>query len=210
MGLNSIPTYSDRKAVYISESGLFISLGEFSKTPSDGTCLREPPGGVCDVGCCFWPHSRFFISLLFDVIRHPSVDYRQGFYTPFYTFSPAHRRAIRDTFILTFLGFSFLPRVLRFWVSVFYPRAFFYPTLLRLWLRWGQEHPIQDPPLCLPSQSCPFRLTHGLELQDHWFIICASEPRSIESKLNYWICIASSKSYEKTIKTLWTRLDYCL
>ena len=125
MGLNSIPTYSDRKAVYISESGLFISLGEFSKTPSDGTCLREPPGGVCDVGCCFWPHSRFFISLLFDVTRHPSVDYRQGFYTPFYTFSPAHRRAIRDTFILTFLGFSFLPRVLRFWVSIFYPRAFF-------------------------------------------------------------------------------------
>ena len=53
VGLNSIPTYSDRKAVYISESGLFISLGEFSKTPSDGTCLREPPGGVCDVGCCF-------------------------------------------------------------------------------------------------------------------------------------------------------------
>ena len=32
-----------------------------------------------------------------------------------------------------------------------------------LWLRYGQKHHIQDPPLCLPSQSCPFRLTHGLE-----------------------------------------------
>ena len=33
-----------------------------------------------------------------------------------------------------------------------------------LWLRCGiwQKHPIQDAPLCLPSQSCPFRLTHGL------------------------------------------------
>ena len=31
-----------------------------------------------------------------------------------------------------------------------------------LW--WGQEYPIQDPPLCMPSQSCPFRLAHGLKL----------------------------------------------
>ena len=81
----------------------------------------------------------------------------------------------------------------------------FYPTLLRLWLRWGQEHPIQDPPLFLPAQSCPFQMTGGLELlmfelQDHWFINCASEPRSIELKLNYWISFACSKSYVKTIK----------
>ena len=40
-------------------------------------------------------HSHF----LFDIIPHPSVDYRRGFYTPFYTFSPAHHRVIRDTFI---------------------------------------------------------------------------------------------------------------
>ena len=138
-----------------------------------------------------------------------------GFLHPFLYFQPSHRRVIRDTFILTFLGFSFLPRVLRFWVSVFYQRAFFYPTLLRLWLRWGQEHPIQDPPLCLPSQNCPFRRMHGFELfmfelQDHWFINCASESRNIEPKLNYWMCFACSKSYEKTIKTLLTRLDVLL
>ena len=48
-----------------------------------------------------------------------------GFLHPFLYFQPSHRRVIRDTFILTFLGFSFLPRVLRFWVSIFYPRAFF-------------------------------------------------------------------------------------
>ena len=33
---------------------------------------------------------------------------------------------------------------------------------------------------------------------------------SIELKLSYWICFACSKSYEKTIKTLWTRLDVLL
>ena len=97
----------------------------------------------------------------------------------------------------------------------FLPTGVFYPTLLRLSLRWGQEHPIQDPPLCLPSQNCPFRRMHGFELfmfelQDHWFINCASESRNIEPKLNYWMCFACSKSYEKTIKTLLTRLDVLL
>ena len=33
-----------------------------------------------------------------------------------------------------------------------------------LWLKWGQEHPVQDPPLHLASQGCPFRLTHELKL----------------------------------------------
>ena len=55
---------------------------------------------------------------------------------PFYTFSPAHRRVICDTFILTFPGPSFtvLLRVLPFWVGIFYPQAFFtlhsFPTFL--------------------------------------------------------------------------------
>ena len=67
-------------------------------------CLREPPGRLCDVGCCcyFWPHLRFFISLLYDVIPHPSVGYRREFYTPFCTFSPSHRSVIRDNFHFNF------------------------------------------------------------------------------------------------------------
>ena len=67
------------------------------------------------------------------------------------------------------------------------------------------------------TELCPFCMTHGLELlilqlQDHWFIICASEPRIIELQLNYWICFTCSKLYGKTIKTLWIRPDkkYCL
>ena len=46
------------------------------------------------------------------------------------------------------------------WVF-FHPQAFFnlalFPHIFGtfLWLRYGQEHPTQDPPLSLPSQSCP-------------------------------------------------------
>ena len=108
------------------------------KTPSDGTLLGRTSEEVFVVSsfCCwcssfhFWSSfychlSIFFIHiLLFDIIPHPSVDYRRGFYTPFYTFSPAHRRVIRDTFIFNH-SVIFLPRALRFWAGVFYPQAFF-------------------------------------------------------------------------------------
>ena len=47
-----------------------------------------------------------------------------GFLHPFYTFSPAHRRVIRDTFIFNHSVIS-LPRALRPWVGIFYPQAFF-------------------------------------------------------------------------------------
>ena len=94
-----------------------------------------------------------------------------GFLHPFYTFSPVHRRVNRDTFILTFLDFSVtvLPWLLRFCAGIFYTQALFtlpsFPTFLarfvtQMWA--GTPHPGSS--LCLPSQSCLFRLTHGLEL----------------------------------------------
>ena len=186
-----------------------------TKLPTMALAWENLQEVFCDVGCCCcFTSLEDFHSLLFDVIPHPSVSYRRVF-TPILYFQPSSSQSDSRHFHFNFLCFSFLPRVLRFWVGLFYPR--FYTTLLRLWLRWGQEHLFQDPPLFLPTQSCRFRLTNGLELlmfelQDHWFINCASEPRSIELKLNYWICFACSKSYGKTIKTLWTRLDkkYCL
>ena len=98
--------------------------------------LGEPPVRFLCCCCSFlifilllYLHlSMFFILLLFlliafDVIPHPSVDYRWSFYTPFYTFSPAHRRVIRDTFI--FSAIPFLPRALQLWVGIFYPQALF-------------------------------------------------------------------------------------
>ena len=72
---------------------MFLIRSWLNKTPSDGTCLGEPPGGFCDVGCCwcccwFLPHWRFFISLLFDVTPHLSVSYHQVF-TPILYFQPS-------------------------------------------------------------------------------------------------------------------------
>ena len=80
---------------------IFLIRSWLNKTPSDGTCMGDPPGGFCDVGCCC---CLFFPSLeVFHFIacwRHPSPfrELSPGFYTHF---SPA--RVIRDTFILTFL-----------------------------------------------------------------------------------------------------------
>ena len=42
----------------------------------------------------------------------------------FCTFSPAHDRTIYDNFILTFLGFSFQQRLLRFWAGAFTHKSF--------------------------------------------------------------------------------------
>ena len=80
----------NKNGFYISGLGLFISLGELNKSPGDGTCVGEPPGDFCDVGCCFLTSLEFFISLLFDVIPHLSVNthfYREcyGFECAFFT-----------------------------------------------------------------------------------------------------------------------------
>ena len=74
---------------------------------------------------CFFILLLFF-SLLFDVIPHPSVDYCRGFYTPFYTFSPAHHRVmIRDTFIFRPFRSSSCRRRYGLEWAFFYPQAFF-------------------------------------------------------------------------------------
>ena len=105
-------------------------LGDFyklNKTPSDGTCLGEPPGGFCDVGCscCFTSLEVFLLSLLFNVIPHSSVSYRWIF-TPILYFQPSSLQSDSRHFHLIFLGFSVtaLPRMLRFWAGVFTHRRF--------------------------------------------------------------------------------------
>ena len=66
----------------------------------------------CSSSHCFLTSS---LTLLWTIAR---------FLHPFCTFSPAHRRVICDTFIFNH-SVIFLPRALRFWVGVFYPKAFF-------------------------------------------------------------------------------------
>ena len=60
-------------------------------------------------------------SLLFNVIPHPSVNYRR-FLHPFYTFISAHHWVICDTLILSEIFFH---SITAFWVGIFYPQVFF-------------------------------------------------------------------------------------
>ena len=74
-----------------------------------------------------------FFSLLFNVIPHTLPWTIAGFLHPFYTFSPAHRRVIRDTFIfnLSEIFFSqFYRERYGFDWALFTHRRFFYLIML--------------------------------------------------------------------------------
>ena len=82
----------------------YINYINYTKTPSDSTCLGEPLGGFCDVG--YHLHfvvalhlSFFFIHIFFSTssLSLPWTIVR--FLDQFCTFSPAYRRAIHNTFI---------------------------------------------------------------------------------------------------------------
>ena len=94
--------------------------------------------GFRDVGCHLYfvavlHLSFFFIHIFFSTSSLALPWTLTRFLHPFFTFSPAHRRVIRDTFIFSH-SVIFLPRVLRFWVGIFYPQPFFtlrsFPTFL--------------------------------------------------------------------------------
>ena len=85
-------------------------------------------GGVYDVGCCCCFSSLevfHFIGFRHHLSPSPFLWAITEFLHLFYTFNPAHRRVIRDTFILSILRFSLLPRVLRFWADFFLLQPFF-------------------------------------------------------------------------------------
>ena len=98
--------------------------------------------GFCDLHfcCCIFicPCSSFCcccsFTFFFDVIPHPFVDYRRGFYTPFYTSSPGHRRVICDTFIFDHFVFAASGTVLS---GHFLPQCVFYVTLPHQHLNLG-------------------------------------------------------------------------
>ena len=68
--------------------------------------------------------SIFFIHIFFSTSSLTLLWTMAGFLHPFYSYSPAHRRVIRDTFIFNH-SVIVLSRVLRPWVGIFYPQAFF-------------------------------------------------------------------------------------
>ena len=70
------------------------------------------------------PHWRFFIHCIStSSLTLPWAI--AGFLHPFYSFSPAHCRVIRDTFILNFLAFHFYRECYGFEQGFFYPQALF-------------------------------------------------------------------------------------
>ena len=111
-------------------NSVIICLNQKSKTPSDVTLLGRTSGKVFVLLSSSHLSMLFilllFFSLLFDIIPHPPVDYRRGFYTPFYTFSPAHRRVIRNSLF----NHSVLAASATVLSEHFLPTGIFYVTLL--------------------------------------------------------------------------------
>ena len=111
-------------------NSVIICLNQKSKTPSDVTLLGRISGKVFVLLSSSHLSMLFilllFFSLLFDIIPHPPVDYRRGFYTPFYTFSPAHRRVIRNSLF----NHSVLAASATALSEHFLPTGIFYVTLL--------------------------------------------------------------------------------
>ena len=66
----------------------------------------------------------FFIHIFFSTSSLTLPWTIAEFLYPFYTFSPAHRRVVCDTFIFNH-SVIFLPRALWPWVGIFYSQAFF-------------------------------------------------------------------------------------
>ena len=92
-------------------------------------------------------HWSFFLIHIFfsqSSLTYPLTIAR--FSHSFYIFSPAHCRVICDTFIFNHFVI-FLPRALRFWVSIFYPQVFFtlrsftdiLPAFIKVFLRAGSS-----------------------------------------------------------------------
>ena len=99
-------------------------------------CLGEPLRRFLFCCCIFICQCFSFCCCSFHCFSTSSLTLPwtiARFLHPFCTFSPAHRRVIRDTFIFNH-SVIFLPRALRFWAGIFYPQAFFtlrsFPTFL--------------------------------------------------------------------------------
>ena len=137
-------------------------FSKLNKTPSDGTCLEKPPGGFSDVGCCCCCFT------LLEVFTFPSYFSLPPALHPGFSGPWRPPPALSST-LATFGYFAFA-RLFRYictasatvlsgrflHTQVFFltcPPSPHFGTFL--WLRCGQENPIQDPPLCMPSQSCP-------------------------------------------------------
>ena len=122
--------YHEGKAIYISGSVLFMSLEDSTKLPAMVLAWEnfQEVFVMLVVVVVFLPHWRFFISLLFDIIPHPSVDYRRVF-TPILYFQPSPSQS--DSRHFHFQPFRYLLTASATVLSGhFLPTGVFYLTLL--------------------------------------------------------------------------------
>ena len=131
----------------INNTSVIIFFKSKSKTPSDVTLLGRTSEDVfvmlgvvlhlflifisflylhlCIFILLLYLHLSFFFMHIFFSTSFLTLPWTlAGFLHPFYTFSPAHRKVTRDTFIF-YHSVIFLPKALRSWVGIFYPQAFF-------------------------------------------------------------------------------------
>ena len=110
--------------------------------------LGRTSGGFCDVDLHFVVviiHLlMFFIHIFFSTSSLTLPWTIARFLDPFCTFSPAHRRVIRNTFIFNH-SVIFLPRALRFWVGPFLPTGAFLPNASSLTFYLRLSRPPWEP-----------------------------------------------------------------
>ena len=95
-----------------------------------------------------------------------------GFLHQFYTFSPAHRRVIRDTFILIFLRFScfFTVSATGFWEAFFTSGVFYLALLIDILTQFCGGDEGRNTPIQILLYACPHRVVfHGWHAAlNHW------------------------------------------
>ena len=143
-----------------------MSLGDLTKLPAMVLCLGEPLGDFCNVGCCCCFSSLEVFTFLGYFSLPPALH--PGFSGPWRLWALPWLLLVALFFARLFCHiFTTSPMVSSghfLLTGVFLPFTPSPHVWHILWLRCWQEHPIQGPPLCLPSQSFPLWLTHGFEL----------------------------------------------
>ena len=127
-----------------------------NKIPNDGTCLGEPPGGLCDVGCCCFTSLEVFHSLLFDIIPHPSVNYHRVF-TPILYFQPSSSQSDLPHFHFNFSGLFIFTVSATVSSGLFLPTGVFLPYVPSFvtQTRAGTPHPRSSTVPALTELSLP-------------------------------------------------------
>ena len=145
---------------------------------------KEPPGDFCDFGCCFIFTGGFSV-IAFQCHSSPFHVLSPGLSLQEFTHFILSAQLISDldTFVLTFLDFSFYHKHYGL-CRHFLPTSVFYLALFPHILTHFVTQMLVEAPHP-GSQSCHIQLVHGLkllifDLQDHWFADHASEPQSME------------------------------